>query len=186
MLAAGLLRANTAGQDATTHPAPAGYLLRQRSRRNRHSRRSQQLPEAVRRPALASGSRRTSVRVHPYFDAAKPKSRAGSRLSLPSRAPADRNGRRPLSVVHSAVCRVRIRRAVLRGRRVAADVDAPAGQPGREPGVLALLADGQRQLEIGYHHPRRAAGLVDDRAPTPPWPATARWRRTWPGPRRSR
>ncbi len=73
-----------------------------------------------------------------------------------------------------------------RGGRVAADVDAPAGQPGRQPGVLALLADGQRQLEVGYHHPRRAAGLVDDLTPTPPWPATARWRRTGPGPRRSR
>jgi len=80
MLAAVLLRANTAGQDAAKHPAQAGYLLRQRSRRNRHSRCCEQLPEAVRRPALASGSRRTSVRVHPYFDAAKPKSRAGSRL----------------------------------------------------------------------------------------------------------
>src|SRR6185312_2356995 len=84
MLAAGLLRADTAGQDATKHPAQAGYLLRQRLRRNCHSRRLQPLPEAVRRPALASGTRRMSVRVHPYFDAAKPKSRAGSRLSLPS------------------------------------------------------------------------------------------------------
>lgn len=84
MLAAGLLRANTAGQGATKRPAQAGYLLRQRLRRNRHSRRREQLPEVVRRPTLASGSRRMSVRVLPYFDAAKPKSRAGSRLSLPS------------------------------------------------------------------------------------------------------
>src|SRR5690348_16663982 len=84
MLAAGLLRANTAGQGATKRPAPAEYLLRQRLRRNRHSRRRQQPHEPTRRPALASGSRRTSVRVLPYFDAAKPKSRAGSRLSLPS------------------------------------------------------------------------------------------------------
>ena len=56
---------------------------------------------------------------------------------------ADRNARGPLSVVHSAMSRIRIRRAVVRGSGVAADIDAPAGQPGCEPGVLALLADGQ-------------------------------------------
>src|SRR6476646_11218734 len=30
-------------------------------------------------------------------------------------------------------------------RRVGPNVDAPAGEPGRQPGVLALLADRQRQ-----------------------------------------
>ena len=38
-----------------------------------------------------------------------------------------------------------------------ADVDPPAGQPGGEPGVLALLADRQRQLVVGHDDPGRAA-----------------------------
>ncbi len=56
---------------------------------------------------------------------------------------ADRNAGGSLSVVHSAMCGVGIRLAVVGGSCVASDIDAPAGQPGREPGVLALLADGQ-------------------------------------------
>src|SRR6478752_2856898 len=38
----------------------------------------------------------------------------------------------------------------LRGRvLVRADVDPPAGETGREAGVLALLADRERELEVG-------------------------------------
>ena len=40
-----------------------------------------------------------------------------------------------------------------RGGGVTADVDPPTGQPGGEPGVLPLLADGQRQLKIRHGHP---------------------------------
>lgn len=47
------------------------------------------------------------------------------------------------------------------GRRVTADVDPPTGQPGRESGVLAFLADRQRQLEVRHHHPGRAGNRVD-------------------------
>src|SRR3954453_1741794 len=36
-------------------------------------------------------------------------------------------------------------------RLVGAYVDPPPGQPGRQPRVLALLADRQRQLVVGYH-----------------------------------
>ena len=36
--------------------------------------------------------------------------------------------------------------------RLALDVDAPTGEPGGEPRVLALLADGQRELEVGDDH----------------------------------
>src|SRR6201995_4102865 len=45
--------------------------------------------------------------------------------------------------------------------RIAADVDSPSGEPSRQSGVLALLADGQRQLEVGHHHPGRPRVLVD-------------------------
>src|SRR6478735_514106 len=87
MLAAELLRPGTPEWDAATHPAPAVVSLCQRSRHDRHSRRPR-LPEAVRRPALVSGSQRTSAPVRRIgrgcVRAPKPKSRAGSQLSLPS------------------------------------------------------------------------------------------------------
>ncbi len=38
---------------------------------------------------------------------------------------------------------------------VGPDVDPPAREPRGEPGVLALLADGERELEVGDDHPRR-------------------------------
>src|SRR6186997_2261600 len=53
-------------------------------------------------------------------------------------------------------------RASLLSRLIGPDVDAPAGEPGREAGVLALLADGQRQLEVGDDDARRAGLEVDD------------------------
>ena len=46
-------------------------------------------------------------------------------------------------------------------RDVAADVDAPAGQAGGEPGVLALAADGQREHPLGHGHARDPVLLVD-------------------------
>jgi len=82
MPAAGLLRLDTADRDATKHPAPAAFWRCQRSRRIRHSRRPLPLHEAVRRPALAFGSRRTYGPVLLVFCAEQPKSRAGSRFSL--------------------------------------------------------------------------------------------------------
>ncbi len=61
------------------------------------------------------------------------------------------------------------------GRRlVGADVDAPAGQPGGEAGVLALLADRQRQLVVGHDHPGGPGREVDDLDAATPGPATAR------------
>src|SRR4051794_6100916 len=41
------------------------------------------------------------------------------------------------------------------------DVDAPAGQPVGEAGVLALLADGQRQLAVRHDHGGLLGGVVD-------------------------
>ncbi len=42
------------------------------------------------------------------------------------------------------------------------DVDPPAGEAGGEAGVLALLADRQRQLVVRHGHPRGAGGHVHD------------------------
>lgn len=83
-LAAGLLLWRTAVRDAAMHPAPAEYLLGQRSRCIYRSRSTQPLLGAVRGPTLAYGNRHTSAPVHRYVDAPRPKSRAGSRLSLPA------------------------------------------------------------------------------------------------------
>lgn len=45
---------------------------------------------------------------------------------------------------------------------VGPDVDPPAGQAGGEAGVLALLADRERQLVVRHGHPGGAGGQVDD------------------------
>ncbi len=63
MLAAGLPSVRTAGRDATTHLARAGLPLCQRSRHTGHSRRSPRLHETIRRPTLASDTRRMSAPV---------------------------------------------------------------------------------------------------------------------------
>src|SRR5690348_15875144 len=83
-LAAGLLLWRTVERDAAMHPAPAEYLLGQRSRRICRSRSTQPPLGAVRRPTLAFGNRHTSVPVLRYVDAPRLKTRAGSRLSLPA------------------------------------------------------------------------------------------------------
>src|SRR5688572_10560490 len=41
------------------------------------------------------------------------------------------------------------------------DVDAPAGETGGEPGVLALAADRQRELVVGHDHRGLLAIVVD-------------------------
>ena len=48
------------------------------------------------------------------------------------------------------------------GKRLGLDVDVPAGQARGEAGVLALLADGQRQLVVGHHDGGVVVVLVDD------------------------
>jgi hypothetical protein len=83
-LAAGSLAVRTSEGDAAMHPAPEDYLLGQRSRRNYRSQSTQPPLEAVRRPTLAFGSRHMSAPVLRCFDARRPKSRAGSRFSLPT------------------------------------------------------------------------------------------------------
>ena len=86
-LAAGSLLVRTSEWDAAMHPAPEDYRLGQRSRRIYRSQSTQPPLEAVRRPTLAFGNRHTSAPVHRCVDALfsqRPKSRAGSRLSLPS------------------------------------------------------------------------------------------------------
>jgi hypothetical protein len=83
-LADGLLLWRTVERDAAMHPAPAEYPLGQRSRRNYRSRPTQQPLGAVRRPTLAFGIRHMSAPVLRYVDAPRPKSRAGSRFSLPA------------------------------------------------------------------------------------------------------
>ena len=44
---------------------------------------------------------------------------------------------------------------------LALDVDSPAGEPGRQPGVLAFLADGQRQLIVRHDDFGHTGVLVD-------------------------
>src|SRR5262249_9686290 len=46
---------------------------------------------------------------------------------------------------------------------LALDVDAPAGELGRQAHVLALLADGQRQLLVFDNHLHYTLAIVDDR-----------------------
>ena len=86
-LAAGSLAVRTSEGDAAMHPAPEDYLLGQRSRRKYRSQSTQPPLEAVRRPTLAFGNRHMSAPVHRCVDAfvsQRPKSRAGSRFSLPT------------------------------------------------------------------------------------------------------
>src|SRR5688500_15383163 len=45
-------------------------------------------------------------------------------------------------------------------RSVWTDVDTPTGQPGRKPGILALAADGKRQLIVRYYHARGPQVLI--------------------------
>jgi hypothetical protein len=110
-LAAGSLLVRTSAGDAAMHPAPEEYLLDQRSRRNYRSQSTQPPLEAVRRPTLAFGNRHTSAPVHRCVDARRPKSRAGSRLSLPtpnwwSEPPARgrRYGQRSCAIPWAAPC----------------------------------------------------------------------------------
>ena len=83
-LAAGSLAVRTSEGDAAMHPAPEDYLLGQRSRRNCRSQSTQPPLEAIRRPTLAFGNQHMSAPVHLYVDVRRPKSRAGSRFSLPT------------------------------------------------------------------------------------------------------
>jgi hypothetical protein len=141
-LAAGLLLWRTVARDATKHPAPAEYLLGQRSRRICRSQSTQPPLGSVRRPTLAFGNRRRSAPVLRYVDAPRPKTRAGSRLSLPategwSAPPAW------LVVARRPVCRAVLGMVVLLVRRIATDVDPPTGETGGKSRVLALFADGQ-------------------------------------------
>jgi hypothetical protein len=159
--AAGSLRVRTAGRDAAMHPAPEGYPLRQQSRRCRSQ--STQLPlEGVRRPTLAFDNRRMSAPVHRCGHAPRPKSHVGSRLSLPApnrrleppghwphfvRLPLPLRGWGAPSGGSGPLGRFRVagpRLGHWPAGRIPADVDSPAGEPGRQPGVLALLADRQR------------------------------------------
>src|SRR5918995_2675271 len=53
-------------------------------------------------------------------------------------------------------------RLLLGELRLGADVDAPAGQPRGEPGILALAADRQRELVVGHDHRRLLVLVVDE------------------------
>ena len=77
--------------------------------------------------------------------------------------------------------RSRPARASAGGLGVAVDVDAPAGQPGGQPGVLAFPADREGQLEVRHDDPGRLGGRVDDLTLDARAPATARCRRSVAG-----
>ncbi len=89
-------------------------------------------------------------------------------LSLPPRGDLTPSGEKSNScslqaVVISAACGRDLFPGALAGLLgVRPDVDPPAGEPGREPGVLPFLADRQRQLVVRHGHPGGAGGHVDD------------------------
>ena len=122
-LAAGSLRWRTAERDAAMHPAPAEYPLGQRSRRISRSRSTQPPLGAVRRPTLAFGNRHMSAPVHRCVDAPRPKSRAGSRLSLP----APNRWSEPPAVSGDPRPRGRLRRVATPSEFVGTNGRAPAG-----------------------------------------------------------
>ena len=89
-------------------------------------------------------------------------------------------------VARSAPAPAAVAAAAAGTSRVAVDVDPPAGQPGRQPGVLALAPDGERELEVGHDDPHRRRRRIDDSTATARARARARCRRRWRGRRPSR
>ena len=91
------------------------------------------------------------------MDAAVPR----ARLGLVRTALAVARDRRALAA-HLVVVAVLGMRLGLGLLLLALDVDAPAGQLARETRVLALLADGQRELVVGHDDGGRLVLVVDD------------------------
>src|SRR5215216_260394 len=85
------------------------------------------------------------VRVEPAVARARQR---GVRAAAP--VPEDR-GAAAAGLLLLAVARVLLLAGEL---GLGADVDAPAGQPGGEPRVLALAADRERELVVGHDHRR--------------------------------
>ena len=109
-------------------------------------------------PPIA-GDRRQLVRLgarRPRPPSASPAWNSASTVAgarpPPSPSALDRRQRLARPRLHLAHLRLRV------------DVDAPAGELRREADVLALLADGQRQLLVGDDELHRVAAGVDDDA----------------------
>ena len=121
------------------------------ARLRRRPARSRPRPRQLRpRPSSSRASAWRRARPRPGVSAAG----ASSRSSRP---------RRPRSAAARPArsSPPRRRRLGLGHGHVAPDVDPPAGQPGRQPGVLALAADGQREHPLGHGHVRDPVLLVD-------------------------
>src|SRR6185312_2859044 len=113
------------------------------------------------------------------MDARTRRARAGSQPDPPRRsrrtpvppgsrsvAARVRGTRRRSAAGRDPAAPLRPRRSLLRGGRLRLrlDVDAPAGEPRCEPGVLALFPDRQRQLVVGHDDLRRLRVWIDDDA----------------------
>ena len=171
---------DTAGRGEGTHLGRCGDPS---GRERRRSRRRRLAPG--RTWPLDHGSPRTCVRVQAGRTRDRPQASLPSRSrSVWSPRPPQRAGppenRRLATVAALAGDRRRI------PLRVRPDVDPPAGQAGREPGVLALLADRERQLVVGHDHARRSGGQVDHLDAADPSRRQRARRRSRPGRRTSR
>ena len=158
-----------------------------------------QLPDRRRRRAtarawrLASGTPRqvrTGLdRTMPLTHAGRRSMRAGNELpsvSLTRRSPAPNSVSRRRRAARPASARRSAAPSRDRRRLVGADVDAPAGQPGGEAGVLPLLADRERQLVVRHDHAGRPGLEVDDLHAADPGRARGRGPPARPGRRTSR
>jgi hypothetical protein len=72
------------------------------------------------------------------------------------------SGRSPVRSASTSLSLLAAGSAIRARGGVRTDVDPPARELGREPGVLALLADGQGQLVVRHDHACRAQLRVDD------------------------
>ena len=178
-----------AGYDATSSAAASAGLLRgaasawlARRRRRRSARRRRRRPRPrSRRPSSvaasawprrvlgASAPRRRPARRPRRSASARPRPRRclGARLRLGALGAGSAAASAAPRPRPPARRRVGLGRGIgggglrLGDRDVAADVDPPAGQPGGEPGVLALAADRQREHPLGDGHVRDPVLLVD-------------------------
>ena len=159
------------GQGADTHPGRAAYRadrghIRPRSARSAGDRSWPPAPGTPHRCVqgmLRRASGQTRLSLPPRTDLTPSGERSNGCCRNPSHSrpgsiPWRRLLRRHWQCLPGRPWRCLLRRLL----GVGPDVDAPAGEPGGEAGVLPLLADRQRQLVVRHGHPGGAGGEVHD------------------------